>query len=221
MTSPRQATAESLVYEPNYYLESFPSCCSVDTPVRLTAQYIEDSRIKALVEDAAECGTDPEQYTRRELSRHGLAELLEGGLCEIDQALPVDIAFAALLARLRNTVRRSRNRMFIMTDNMGRNGDVHNGPFSTKNFCKWLEDNDLANITSHRVGNMQSWSFDFVSKLRAANAEISRAITKLLKIQKQRQKWADSVEKPERTRRRNGRDSDDFYSRMYRDEDFF
>jgi len=59
-----------------------------------------------------------------------------------------------------------RYSIYFFSDNTEGVGDVHNGPFSTRNFIKWLRDEDMGAIhssgpvTSLRTSReLQSWIF--------------------------------------------------------------
>jgi len=75
-------------------------------------------------------------------------------------AIDIDMAFASVLESMQVHV------IYVFSDNMTEEGDVHLGDFSTRNFVKWLRDNDLGSfqttgpLTSNRTQRMiQGWFF--------------------------------------------------------------
>jgi len=72
----------------------------------------------------------------------------------------------AFMAVVEDAMKNQRYSMYFLSDNTEGVGDVHNGPFSTRNFVKWLRDNDMGAIhspgpvTSLRTQReLQSWIF--------------------------------------------------------------
>jgi len=59
-------------------------------------------------------------------------------------AVSVKYGFAAVLERCT----RLTFSMYFMSDNMSEDGDIHLGPFSTRNFVKYLQDNNLGTIVT-------------------------------------------------------------------------
>ncbi len=215
--------ANSLVYEISWYLEGFPSCCSVDTPIRLEGSYVSPEDHKREVIRAAEGGNPPDTPTAREIRLRGLHQYIEDA-CEVDQAVPIWVAFAGILQRLKSAAS-VRQRMFICTDNMRGTGDVHTGPFSTKTFMQWLIDNELANVTSHDVGYMRSWSFDFVGKFILCNRMIAKATRQIVADCKVHTKLVKDIEVKHsfpRSRRRSGGSVGGIHeASFYRDEEYW
>jgi hypothetical protein len=75
---------------------------------------------------------------------------------------PIEWGFAGLISACD---RPTPPNLYMMSDNMDEEGDVHNGPYSTKNFVMWLKEMDVGDIhevparNSHRGGNhpIQVW----------------------------------------------------------------
>jgi len=179
---------ENLVYNCNYYMEGFPSCCSVDTPVRLRSNVASKRDVERDLRETAQRGRlshYEDLKTRDWITRCGLQNIVKNHSGPPRSAIPVEVAFAGVLDDL---LTMGHAMMFVMTDNMTVRGDVHRGPFSTKNFCKWLEDNELANVISMRNGRMKTWVFHFTGTRRLARGAVNRAITQYMRIMRQRRK---------------------------------
>jgi hypothetical protein len=59
-------------------------------------------------------------------------------------AFPIEMAFYMVIECMKG----SKYSMYVATDNMTTEGDVHKGPFSTKNFVNWLQFKHYANIAT-------------------------------------------------------------------------
>lgn len=143
MQRPSRATTNSLVYHPRWELEDMISCCAATIPIRLEASYCTLHQQKINLR----------QLVRAEFSVNHLTDTfsyayaIKDILIDAAMAMPLDMVFGAVLNDMYHNENNTAN-LFMCTDNITKpaTGDVHKGPFSTKNLVQWLIDNDLATV---------------------------------------------------------------------------
>jgi len=92
----------------------------------------------------------------------------------------------AFIAVLEDMIKNYKHSIYFLSDNTEGVGDVHNGPFSTRNFVKWLREEDMGAIhssgpvTSLRTNReLQSWIF--VPNMIRCDAVVCTARDKFIK----------------------------------------
>ena len=133
--------------------DGFPGCCAANELYRLRASYADQSGSQ-----------------RRYLTN------VDGMRWRADSpryAFPIELGFLMVLEEMYYP---GTTDMWVAFDNMGSRGDVHTGPFSTKNFIKWAIENNYIVATSHRRTYMKGWIFHLNLKTcRYAKARRDRA----------------------------------------------
>jgi len=136
--------------------DGFPGCCAAQELYRMRAYYTDQA------------GSDRRYMTDPE----GMRWRADGP----QYAYPIELGFLMVLTDLYSP---GNVDMWIAFDNMGRDGDVHTGPFSTKNFIKWAIENNYIVATSHRRTYMKGWIFHLNLKTcRYVEARRDRAFRK-------------------------------------------
>ena len=143
MQRPDRATTDSLVYQPQWELEDMMSCCAATVPIRLEASYCTPRQQKINLRQLVSA----EFSVARVTDTFSYAYALKDILMDAAMAVPLDMIFGSILDDMYHSENSTAD-LFICTDNITNpaNGDVHKGPFSTKNLVQWLVDNDLATV---------------------------------------------------------------------------
>ena len=124
------------MYDPRWNVEGFPGCCQASEVYRLRACYSDR----------------PGQPSMR---------MFLENLRWTPHAYPIELGFLNVLSEMYTPGGRE---LFIAFDSMSNYGDVHRGPFSTKNFIKWAIENNYITATSHCRGYMKGWIFHLNNK---------------------------------------------------------
>lgn len=160
--SNRQAKTTDMVYMPHWDIDYMTSCCGARVIRRLGATYQRG---------------EPDKNTNERGRSLALSEFAStvndgDGWGGTSYVTSLDIAFTAVLQDMRDHQGR-QNLLFLATDNVrpDRRGDVHEGPFATRYFVKWLEDNKLAEVTtSARCGNVEGYTIKLIRRSAGAKA---------------------------------------------------
>lgn len=144
----------------HYKLAQSQGCCGLYEVYRLKASYesekAREKRIKGYLKDPISTIRTVEECN------HLAQQLAEFSDSEMRWSYPIEWGFAGVLDRMNRGVQPN---LIYMSDNMDAEGDVHTGPFSTKNFVSWIKEMDIGDIhetpprPSHRGGNhpIQVW----------------------------------------------------------------
>jgi hypothetical protein len=89
------------------------------------------------------------------------------------RAVPLELAFGAVLADMLKEEGISPL-LWFASDSRAQSGDVHLGPFSTKNFLKWLKEKRLARIAKIHHGHLVGFTFSLNAKACARKVESCR-----------------------------------------------
>lgn len=188
-----RANQDSLIIEPEWRIETMISNCSADVVCRLGGEYMRDNDFDQAVQHSKGEGVD--SFILPKIKDHLKLYTYVRDQYTVAAAVPIWVAFSGVLSDCVNGVtykkdnRLTRNtRLFIATDNVVGEGDVHLGPFSTRGFCRWLEENDLATISTTRAGRVQGWCFDFTGKYTNINAMLKDATAELIEYRKEANK---------------------------------
>ena len=137
-------------------------CCGLFELYRLKGAYEEKEQLDERVEALIAAGTSTGIQVEDEGKLHKL--LTSMNEATVQWSFPVEWGFAGVLSKID---RPTPPNLYMMSDNMDDEGDVHNGPFSTKNFVSWLKEMDVGAIhevpaqESHRGGGhpIQVWIY--------------------------------------------------------------
>lgn len=157
----------------DWYTDSVESCCALNTLCRLEGEYISQENSDTLLVEYKK--TDTKVY---EIANNFKMMELKGCCPTLVAAVPVHLAFAAVLDDMINSRNSNLSRQaWMVNDTYCRNGDVHNGIFSTKRFMEWLGEQNVANITtSHRMGGRRIRVWAFTLRTRPVNRLLKRSV---------------------------------------------
>jgi hypothetical protein len=151
MPSAEKATTKHLVHNAYWEVESIPGCCAVVVPHRLRAEY----STKTEADNAAAGKTLSNDFLHDLNRRWG-----------VEWAVPIDIAFAAVLLDLLEDCMYDVEPTFMVADQTGKRpyGDVLLGPFTSRGFIRWLRRTKLATIhkgltAKGEDGPVGTWTF--------------------------------------------------------------
>ena len=156
MIPPSEATKRSLVYAPQWEVEYMPSCCGCHVPIRLQANYTNKRDASVILQQRIR-----DKYAVNALEPLDNFEFqLKVRDCCHDQmfGMSYKVAMAAVVADMLT----EGPTMFICTDNVRPDlgGDVHAGPFATRNLPQFILDEDIGEVwegIQHQ--SVKSWSF--------------------------------------------------------------
>lgn len=152
--------SETMLRYRSHCLKQSAGCCGLFELYRLKGTYESlkerDERIDGLLKSGLQAATHVEDTGKL----HQLLDSMNNST--LNWSYPVEWGFAGVLSALD---RPTPPNLYWMSDNMDEEGDVHNGPFSTKNFVMWLKEMDVGALhevparNSHRGGGhpIQIW----------------------------------------------------------------
>ena len=147
-----RATVDSLVSYPRWQTTGFSGCCGARILSRLGAGYYDPKSVDLTTCTLGRNATTINRFART-VKNNNASRGGTGGIEVTSLPLPLEVCFAAVLQQMRLDMGRP-SQVWVATDNVVGRGDVHNGPFSMRNFMQWLKDNELAEVTeSSRVGS--------------------------------------------------------------------
>lgn len=163
-----EATINDLVYAPTWDIDSMVECCGARVLFRLGGQYITH-------EDFNSAGTFGTGFTAmgvraitRTFTEDDFLDYVKYWSEAENAAMPIKVAYAAVLADLRDI----EATLFFASDSTRVSGDVHLGPFSTKNFMQWMWEHNLADMGEVKIDGLVGWTFKIATP--AANRVIAK-----------------------------------------------
>ena len=183
---------DAFVADAEFFCETLENCCSGFEIARLEEREVWRTE-KHYFDWYERESRDGWSSRPRNLRRDEVLNL--GNLLNDLDAVPCWVMFAAVLNSIKPRNKAARdNYVYQATDNYVGRGDVHNGPFSTRNFVDWLADNNLAEVAQVRTRRLVAYSFSFKGKAKQINAMLSRAKTEALRLNKKRREvWDNAV----------------------------
>jgi hypothetical protein len=153
MLSNFAATTRSLVYQPHWDIDGMTACCGANVLLRLEASYCNGPQRREQIRRL-------QQDNFRVRAAEGYLNLVNGGLHSTAHAIPYNMAMAAVLQDMMG----EGPVLWICTDNIlpAEGGDVHQGPFSTREMTAWLPRHGLADVyqgSTNGPGRIKTWSW--------------------------------------------------------------
>ncbi len=135
-------------------------CCGLFEVYRLKGSYESENERDERIQSMLARGIDAVVAVEDTGKLHKLLDSMNNST--MNWSYPIEWGFAGVLSSLD---RPTPPNLYWMSDNMDEEGDVHNGPFSTKNFVMWLKEMDVGDLhevparNSHRGGGhpIQIW----------------------------------------------------------------
>ena len=215
-----------LVSGMQWHIEEMPQCCGATVLCRLEACYHARAGIVKKIKDMQKLSINFSFTPLTQIA--SLSDHVQSKHYSPWLAIPVKLAYASVLEHLIDN-RCNKDKLFLVTDNVSRPlmGDVMLGPFSSRNFVRWLEREGLADVhrgatarnnwqdaySTYHTKSITTWSFTIKDKV--AKACIKSATADVLawynRISKQFTQVRESIKTPTTaTTRRVRREAEDY-----------